>query len=651
MTIMVDSPKGKAPEQLTPILATTETPQPTNTTTTPPHATDTTKPLTPTISNPNPPKATTSQQHDATTPDAAADPFTLNNDHAYTPRKKLRVVTIGAGFSGLLMAHKFQHRFREMRELVQHTIFEALPEVGGTWLVNNYPGVQCDVPAHIYAFPFDPNPNWDRFYASGADILAYIKATVKKWGLDKDLHLNTRVVGARWLEDQGQWRLTVSHAGVERDEYCDVLVSGQGVLVHENWPKIPGLHGEGAVFKGHITHSARWDHGYDYSNKRIAVIGNGASGIQIMPQMAKLPGTTVTNFIRGPSWVYYRAPPSKHLGREMEDLNPQYTEEEKASFQDPEKHLRHRKNIITTTNKSFYVLIKGENNKAAMEAAAAQMAEKLNHDKRLCEMLIPKYEMGCKRITPGPGYLESFSKPNVHLTNSPVAKVTENAIVTADGQVHEVDVIICATGFDVSHCPRYPIFGLDQSVDLATQWKDSPDSYLSVAVPNYPNFFLYMGPRCLGGAGSLVESLNWTGDYIAKWVRKMATEDIKYIHPKLDKTLDYMRYGDEIHKRLVWSGGCSSWYKRGTKDGRVTALFGGGVQLFLRLLSEIRAEDFEIVYRTKNPWRFLGNGFLEWEFQDGVDLSWYVEKAEIMDGEVSRDVDGPPVTKWVRTQG
>lgn len=424
MTVMVDTPKGKAPEELSPILNTnTESPQPTNTQASP---------------NPNPKATTTSSSPDIN--DAAEDPFTLNNDYAYTPRKKLRVVTIGAGFSGLLMAHKFQHRFREMRELVQHTIFEALPEVGGTWLVNNYPGVQCDVPAHIYAFPFDPNPNWDRFYASGADILAYIKATVKKWGLDRDLHLNTRVVGARWLEDRGQWHLTVSHAGVERDEYCDILVSAQGVLVHENWPNIPGLRGEGAVFKGHITHSARWDHEYDYSNKRIAVIGNGASGIQILPQMAKLPGTTVTNFIRGPSWVYYRAPPSKHLGRDIEDLNPQYTEEDKARFQDPEKHLEHRKSIISTTNRSFYILIKGENNKAAMKVAAAQMAEKLNHDERLCEMLIPKYEMGCRRITPGPGYLESFSKPNVHLTNSAVVKVTENAIHTADGQVHEVDV-------------------------------------------------------------------------------------------------------------------------------------------------------------------------------------------------------------------
>ncbi|KAH8169099.1 flavin-binding monooxygenase-like domain-containing protein [Sarocladium implicatum] len=556
---------------------------------------------------------------------AVEDAFKLSSQYGYKPRR-LKVFTIGAGFSGLLIAHKLQHRFPEMQEMVDHTIFEALPEVGGTWYMNNYPGVQCDVPAHIYAFPFDPNPNWKRFYASGADILEYIKSTVKKWNLDRDLQLNTKVIGADWRQDIGQWKVTVEHEGKQREEYCHVLISSQGVLVHENWPQIPGLR----EFKGHLTHSARWDHSYDYSNKRIAVIGNGSSGIQIVPQMTKLPGTDVTNFIRGPAWVYYRAPPSRHLGREFDDPNPEYTEEEKQRFQDPEKHLEHRKGIISRTNKSFYIFLKGKNNKEGMETAAAQMAEKLGHDPQLCEMLIPKWELGCRRITPGPGYLESFLKPNCHLTNSGIVKVSDNAIHTADGKVHEVDVIICATGFDVSHRPRYPIVGLDKTTSLATEWKTDPQSYLSVAVPNYPNYFLMMGPNCLGGHGSLVESLNWTGDYFVKWIKKMATEDIKYVHPKQSVVEAFIKTIGEIHKSLVWTGSCSSWYKRGTVDGRVTALFGGSAHMFQRMLSDIRGEDFNIEYNTVNPFRFMGNGFTEWEFDEKSDLSWYVEKAETL---------------------
>ncbi|KAI1869803.1 uncharacterized protein JN550_005784 [Neoarthrinium moseri] len=557
--------------------------------------------------------------------DVVNDPFELASEYAYTPRK-LKVFTIGAGFSGLLMAHKFQHRFPEMQDIVEHTIFEALHDVGGTWLVNDYPGVQCDVPAHIYAFPFDPNPDWPRFYASGADILAYIKRTVKKWNLDRDLKLNTRVVGAHWQEDIGQWKVTVEHEGKQRDEFCHVLISGQGVLVHENWPSIPGLRD----FKGQITHSARWDHNYDYSNKRIAVIGNGSSGIQIVPQMAKLPGTDVKNFIRGPAWVYYRAPPSKHLGREFDDPNPEYTEAEKNKFHDPEEHLIHRKGIISRTNKSFYIFLKGDNNKEGVRLAAEQMAEKLNHDPVLCEQLIPKWELGCRRITPGPGYLESFLRPNCHLTNSGIMRITENAVHTADGQVYECDVVVCATGFDVSHRPRYPIVGLNKKVDLRTEWADDPESYLSVAVPEYPNYFMMMGPNCLGGHGSLVESLNWTGDYFVKWVKKMATEDIKYVHPKKSVADAFIKYGDQVHKTLVWTGSCSSWYKRGKVNGRVTALFGGSAHLFQRMLSDIRAEDFEITYNTANPFRFMGNGFTAFEMDPKSDLSWYVEKAEVL---------------------
>ncbi|SPO01644.1 related to monooxigenase [Cephalotrichum gorgonifer] len=576
----------------------------------------------PELSNGHNPLPTAADDAPLLTNGVHVDPFSLNKEFGYTPRN-LKVFTIGAGFSGLLMAHKFQHRFPEMRDIVDHTIFEARADVGGTWLANNYPGVQCDVPAHIYAFPFDPNPDWERFYASGGDILSYMKATVKKWSLDRDLQLNTRVIGAWWQEDLGQWKVRVDHAGAQRDEFCHVLISAQGVLVHESWPNIDGLRS----FGGHITHSAAWDHSYDYSGKRIAIIGNGSSGIQLVPQMAKLEGTDVMNFVRGPAWVYYRAPPSKHLGRDDPDPNPKYTEEERKKFRDPEYHLQHRKGIVSRTNKSFYIFMKGKNNEEGMKLAAAQMAEKLGHDPVLCEKLIPKWELGCRRITPGPGYLESFTKPNCHLTNSPITRVSEKGVHTADGELYECDVIVCATGFDVTHRPRFPIVGRN-GVNLQEKWSEDPESYMSVAVPDIPNYFMMMGPNCLGGHGSLVESLNWTGDYFVKWIKKMSTEDIKRVEPKREKVDDFIKYCDEIHKTLVWTGACSSWYKRGRVNGRVTALFGGSAHLFNRMLGEIRGEDFDVVYNTANSFRFMGNGFTKWEMDPESDLSWYVEKAE-----------------------
>ncbi len=252
------------------------------------------------------------------------------------------------------------------------------------------------------------------------------------------------------------------------------------------------------------------------------------------------------------------------------------------------------------------------------------MASKLNYDPELCRKLIPKWEVGCRRVTPGPGYLESFSRPNCSLSDSPIAKISENAVHTADGQVFECDVVICATGFDVSHRPKFPLIGLN-GASLAEKWADEPESYLSVATAGFPNYFIFTGPNSLGGHGSLVEALNWTGDYFVKWIKKIASEDIKSVVPKKSAEEASVRYGDEVHKTIVWTGGCKSWYKRNKANGRVTALFGGSALLFNRLISELRPEDFEIEYRSANAFRFLGNGFLEYEMDPEEDLSWYVE--------------------------
>lgn len=179
----------------------------------------------------------------------------------------------------------------------------------------------------------------------------------------------------------------------------------------------------------------------------------------------------------------------------------------------------------------------------------------------------------------------------------------------------------------MSHRPHYPIVG-QNGINLADKWADEPESYLSVGTSNFPNYFIMMGPNCLGGHGSLVESLNWTGDYFVKWIKKIATEDIKYVVPKKSVEDAFGKYGDEIHRTLVWTGGCKSWYKRNRVDGRVTALFGGSAILFNQMISDIRPEDFNIEYNSINPFRFMGNGFTEYEMTEGNDLSFYVEVAE-----------------------
>lgn len=295
----------------------------------------------------------------------------------------------------------------------------------------------------IYCFPFEPYPEWNNFFSTGGEIQEYFQMAVKKWNLDAHVKFNHRVQDARWMEDQAQWKLEIQHDGQVFEDKVDILISARGFLSTWRWPGIKGIHD----FKGKKVHSADWDHSFNYANKRIALIGNGSSGIQILPEMAALEGTTVTSFQRGPTWVVSRHQPAKLLGRDDPDPNPPYTAEDKARLRDPKELRMYRKLVQGNMNRNFKLFVKGSEDNAEMtEFATKQMAEKLNHDPELCEKLIPRYELGCRRITPGTGYLESFTRPNVHLTNSAISCVSAGGIHTEDGVFHEVDVIICATG-------------------------------------------------------------------------------------------------------------------------------------------------------------------------------------------------------------
>jgi cation diffusion facilitator CzcD-associated flavoprotein CzcO len=415
------------------------------------------------------------------------DPFAsikipMLDNPAFTPQRKLRVVTIGAGYSGLIFAHRLQYRYaEEFANTIDHTIFESKGEAGGTWVANVYPGVRCDVPSHIYAFPFAPSPDWSNFYSTGKEIKEYIQRTVREWNLDRDIQFNTSVKGAYWEEDRAQWRLEVQHPETgHRTEYADILISARGVLSHWRWPEIRGLHD----FAGHKVHSAEWNHGFDYSNKRIGVIGNGSSAIQILPQMAALPGTQVTSFQRSPTWIVSRHTPAKLVGSDDPSPNPEYRAQDKQKFRDPEELKRYRKLIISNVNRGFRIFVKdSQSQEEIREFATQQMSEKLNHDPELCRQLIPDWPVGCRRVTPGAGYLESFTRENVALTMSHIDRIDQKGIWTQDGKYHELDVIVCATGFDVSQRPPFPVVGRN-GVDLREKWKDEPESYM-VCIPSF----------------------------------------------------------------------------------------------------------------------------------------------------------------------
>lgn len=400
-----------------------------------------------------------------------------------TPTRKLRVVAIGAGISSMNLAYKIyhEHQLIEKNIVSELCIYEAHEDMGGTWLVNTYPGVACDVPAHIYTFPFEPNPEWSAYYASGSEIWDYFQKTVDKYNLARGVRCGHKVQKAEFDEERGKWKLEVAHKdGVLQDE-CDILVSGVGFLSNWRWPSIPGLHS----FKGRLMHSAVWDHSFDSTGKRVAVIGNGSSGIQILPQIVEK-SKHVTNFIRRPTYI------TPGLGSAIIGGAEQYhySEEEKRHFREnPEELKKYRKKIQAGSNRAFDMFVKDSHaQNAGRKATADQMKNKLGGDEELARKLTPEYEVGCRRATPGPGYLEAFTREDVTLEMESIEAIEETGIRTADGKLHEFDAIVCATGFNVSHRPPWPLIGR-KGLTLYDAWEEEPISYLSLCASQFPNYF------------------------------------------------------------------------------------------------------------------------------------------------------------------
>lgn len=444
-----------------------------------------------------------------------------------------------------------------------------------------------------------------------------MRRTTTKYNLDEKVQFNSTVISTVWNDSTSKWQIKIrSSDGGVRDDTADILINGSGILNSWNWPGIPGLHS----FQGTLVHSAAWDPAIDWTGKRVALIGNGSSGIQIMPKVQQAAKHVVT-YIRNPTWI---AP-----SMVSEDGKPpMYTNEYQQHLRENPQELRDlRRGIESHVNRFFLMLLKGTPEQVAVqEETTAVMKQRLGDNPDLHDKLIPKWQLGCRRLTLGEGYLEALQKPNVTVEMSPIQQVTNRGIVTTNS-VEEFDIIICATGFDVSFAPLWELVGKD-GIRLADQWRDSPEAYFGVCAPNMPNYFIFNGPNCPAGHGNLLSAMDWMADYILRWCRKIAEEDIKYVRfisytgnqqadygysyrtvqVRQDATDDYNTYSQEFMKRTAWSSGCRSWYKRGTVDGRVTAMYAGSLNHYRQMLGNFRTEDFIIDYRSPNRFRFMGNG-------------------------------------------
>lgn len=438
----------------------------------------------------------------------------------FQPRR-LKVACVGAGFAGLMLSYQYKHGDLPLKQFMDLKIYEKNPDVGGTWLVNKYPGVACDVPAHIYTFPFEPNPSWSRFYASGGEILQYIKRTSDKYRLAEPVVFSSRVVSSIWDEQAGKWLLEIQQGNSQSliQDDADILINATGFLSKWSWPTIPGLD----KFQGKLVHTAAWDTGLDWAGKKVAIIGNGSSAVQLLPEMQ--PGAAkIVNYVRSPLWI------TNAFASEFtpDGKNFTYTDAEIQSFQnDPEKFFKFRREIEHSFNRFFRVSIKDSPEQAgAFQLFKSKMEEALNHNPYLCAKLVPTFQVGCRRLNPGENYLQALQEDNVKVEFDPIKEIFGGGIISLS-RTEEFDIIVCATGFDVSFRPSWKVIG-KTGVSLGDQWRDVPEAYLGVFAANMPNYLTINGPNTPLAHGSLLAVMSFTVDYIARWIRKISTQNIKY---------------------------------------------------------------------------------------------------------------------------
>ena len=389
-------------------------------------------------------------------------------------RKETFVVIVGAGYSGICAAIKLK------QERVRFIIFEAAPELGGTWLHNVYPGCACDVPAHLYSFSFYPNPNWNTEYASQPEILQYLKEACDFYDIRKYMRFNTAVQKCKFDEKMQKWKVVTS---TNEKFFCNFLISGIGLLHVPKYTEIKGCE----LFKGESFHTAKWKEDCSLEGKSVAIIGTGASTVQIVPSIAdKVKSLYV--FQRTPPWVL------SNLGAAF--FPDTYPKAVKYIFRQFPVILKfYRWYTFVKLELLFYTIFRGQSflTKKIRSTTVKSMQDQLDNDS-LKEKMIPRYELGCKRVTPSNKYLPAFNKTNVHLVTEPITNLTEHAIKT-DKNEYQIDVLVYATGFDVTaSITNLNVIGSD-GVSINERWGDKPNAYLGIMYPGYPNLFYLLGPN------------------------------------------------------------------------------------------------------------------------------------------------------------
>jgi cation diffusion facilitator CzcD-associated flavoprotein CzcO len=484
----------------------------------------------------------------------------VNEEHERT----FRVGVIGAGMAGILTAI----RLKEIG--IDFAVYEKAERVGGTWRENTYPGLACDVPSVVYSYSFEHNPEWSRRYASGPEVQAYFASVAERYDILPFIQFGAEIVRCQW--DGARWEIE-TNAG--HRETFDAVIAATGVLHHPNVPHFEGIES----FRGHVFHSARWDHDVPLDGQRVGVVGTGSTAVQITCALAER-AQHFSLFQRTAQWV-------------MTEPNPQIDEDTKEAFRrDP--HLMAERQASLAKKFREYLIpgfldVESERMHEIEERCRRDLEEGVR-DPDLRERLRPSYKAGCKRLVVSPNFYETMQRANVSLVTSPIDRIEPEGLRTSDGHLHELDVLVLATGFDAQKFVR-PMQVIGRGgLGLDEAWADGPVAYLSIGVPEFPNFFMLNGPNGPVGNLSLIEVAEAQLGYVMQLVEMLRAGDRKEfsVTEEAMRTFEVERIA--AASSTVWATGCNSWYL--DKHG-VPATWTFTYDRFVDEMSKPNLADFE----------------------------------------------------------
>jgi cation diffusion facilitator CzcD-associated flavoprotein CzcO len=471
----------------------------------------------------------------------------------------MRVAVIGAGMAGILSAIKL-----EEAGVTDFTVYEKGDRVGGTWRENTYPGLACDVPSHLYSYSFALTPDWSRRFSPGPEIRAYFERVASEHNVIPHVRFGDEVTACTF--DNGRWKLET--ASGYRDE-VDVVIAATGVLHHPRYPDIEGLDS----FAGAMFHSSRWDPEVSIDGARVGIIGTGSTAVQMVSALVSRV-SHLSLFQRTAQWI-------------MPQENPAYSDDEKAIFRDDPARLPQLHTQLAEMFGIFANAVIDSDSPGIkmIEDACLSNLESNVHDPQLRERLRPTYRAACKRLIISPDFYDAIQQPNAELVTEAIDRIEPRGVRTHDGVLHELDVLVLATGFKADAFMRPMHVTGRNGETLEAAWTPRPNAYLSISIPDFPNFFMLNGPNGPVGNFSLIEVAELQFAYVMQLVDRLREGECREISASREAMDAFEATRTEAAQKTVWITGCHSWY---LDDRGIPATWPWS---FDRFRSEMRAPD------------------------------------------------------------